>query len=328
MSSVISVRELTKMYGQHNKGAEPVLAVDHINFDVQAGEVFGFLGPNGAGKTTTIRICTGISKPTSGHVEIAGLDISQNPLRVKERIGVVSDVFNPYSELSAWDNLQFIARLHNVPKKKRTTRIAELLQLFGLYDRRHDRVATFSTGMRKHLSIAAALVHEPQILFLDEPTTGLDAQSARRIRQMVRELSQGGTTILLTTHYIEEADQLCQRIAIINKGRIVTVRTPDELKGMVHQGGIIEASVDGAAEPIALKLEACDPIREVHVSGNSLKLHADDPCQALAALFETTRACGRRLTSVNTVRPTLEDAFVEITGLQAEIMTNEKEAHK
>lgn len=328
MSSIIEAESLTKVYASRQRGAGPLLAVDHISFEVHAAEVFGFLGPNGAGKTTTIRMCTGITKPISGRACIAGFDVTVNPIKAKDRIGVVSDVAGLYGEMSTWDNLDFIGRLHDIPAGKRAARSKELLELFGLYDSRHSRISTFSTGMKKRLAIAAALVHEPEVLFLDEPTTGLDVQSARQIRAMMRELSSHGTTVFLTTHYIEEADQLCQRIAVINRGRIVTVGTPDELKSIAQGGHVIEASLDHGAEAAARTLEGRHRVREVAVAGERLRLYVEDPAETLPLLFDIVKERGLRVISINTARPSLEDAFIRLTGLQPEVMRGEKEPRR
>jgi ABC-2 type transport system ATP-binding protein len=328
MPNIIETESLTKIYPPRQRGARPVVAVDHASFKVQTGEVFGFLGPNGAGKTTTIRMCTGITRPSSGRVTIAGSDVIVDPIRAKERIGIVSDVAGLYNEMSAWDNLGFFARLHDIPPRKRVARAEQLLRLFGLYDRRHSPVATFSTGMRKHLAIAAALVHEPDVLFLDEPTTGLDVQSARQLRGMIRELSGHGTTVFLTTHYIEEADQLCHRIAIINGGRIITGGTPAELKGMVQGEHIVEVCLDREADSVARALGEQQAIREVTVTGERLRLRVENPSAIFPVLFDTVRRSDLKVLSINTARPSLEDAFVQLTGLQSEIMRNEKERRR
>ena len=209
---------------------------------MKSQELFGFLGPNGAGKTTTINMLTGITKPTSGKACIAKYDITKEPTKVKELIGVVPDVSGVYDELTAWDNVIFSTKLHGVSSEKRETRTKELLELFDLYDRRNERAGNFSRGMKKRLMIAATLVYEPKIVFLDEPTTGLDVQSSRQIRNLIKEMNKNGTTFFLTTHYIEEADQLCQRIAIINKGKIVAVGAPEKLKEITQTENIIEIS--------------------------------------------------------------------------------------
>jgi len=318
--SAIAVSELTKCYGE-------LLAVDQINFTVKKGEVFGFLGPNGAGKTTTINMLTGVTKPTSGSAFISGFDVKQEPTKAKELVGVVPEVSFLYDEMTAWDNLNFSAKLHSVPEKKRGSLAHELLRLFGLYERRNDRVGTFSGGMKKRLMIATALIHEPDILFLDEPTTGLDVQSARQIRELIKELNKKGTTVFLTTHYIEEADQLCQRIAIINRGKIITVDTPEELKNTVKKENIIEVSFDHVGD-VADDLKELSNVRDVVIVGDKFRLYVEDPSETLPSLVHFAEKNRLKLTSVSTVKPTLEDAFVKLTGLRPELMTLEKEHTK
>ena len=204
MVNSIEVSGLTKRYGNF-------LAVDHINFEVKQNEIFGFLGPNGAGKTTTMKMLTGLTRPTSGTLIVSGKDMVRESVEAKKTIGVVSENSNVYDEMSAWDNLIFAAQLYRVPKVEREKKAKELLELFGLYERRKDRTGVFSKGMKRRLTIAAALVQTPSLLFLDEPTSGLDVQSSRMIRKLIKDLNKTGVTIFLTTHYIEEADQLCQR---------------------------------------------------------------------------------------------------------------------
>lgn len=315
--SAIEVSNLTKYYGK-------LLAVDHINFTVNKGEIFGFLGPNGAGKTTTIRMLTGVTKPTSGTAMISGFDVVREPSKAKEQIGVVPDVSFLYDEMTAWSNLNFSAKLHGVPKENRETRARELLELFGLYDRRNDRVGTFSRGMQKRLMIAAALVHEPKILFLDEPTTGLDVQSARQIRGVIKELNGNGVTIFLTTHYIEEADQLCHRIAIICRGKITIIDAPENLKTMFQEEPVIEISFD-KVQGVGDKLERLSHIRNVITVGDKFRLYVKDPSESLPLIFDFARENHLKVTSVNTLKPTLEDCFIKLTGLGAEVMTIEKE---
>jgi len=316
MNDAIQARDLTKCYGD-------LLAVDRASFAVRKGEIFGLLGPNGAGKTTTIRMLTGLTKPTSGTALVDGLDLARDPLAAKERIGVVSDVASLYDELSAWDNLQFVARLHGMSKERRLGRAEELLRLFGLYDRRHHRAGTFSTGLKKRLLIAAALIHEPQILFLDEPTTGLDIQSSRLIRGLIGELTGRGVTMLLTTHYIEEADQLCQRIAILNRGQIIAIDTPERLKSLVQEEKVIQVSFDQPAGRVARQIQALDHTERAVISGERVTLHVRDPAQVLPLIIDLARECQLKVVSLNTTRPTLEDAFVALTGLRPEAMTTE-----
>jgi ABC-2 type transport system ATP-binding protein len=315
--SAIEVSSLTKRYGK-------LVAVDHVDFNVGKGEVFGFLGPNGAGKTTTINMLTGVTKPTAGTALISGFDIARATIEAKKLVGVVPEVFCLYDEMTAWDNLNFSAKLHNVSKRKRMALGQQRLQLFGLYERRNDRVSTFSGGMKKRLMIATALMHDPEILFLDEPTTGLDVQSARQIRALVKELNERGVTVFLTTHYIEEADQLCQRIAILDRGRIITVGTPEALKSIVQTENIVEVSFDHAGD-IASELAELSHVRNVIVAGDKFRLYVEDPKDTLPSLIHFAEKKRLQVVSVNMVRPTLEDAFVKLTGLRPELMALEKQ---
>ena len=208
MTYAIEARNLTKYF-------DKFLAVDHINFSVERGEIFGFLGPNGAGKTTTQRMLTTLLTPTGGDININGHALDHDAYPVKRQMGLVPEESNVYTELTAWDNMMFTGRLYRMGKAGRADRAKELLETFGLWEKRDVKAENFSKGMRRRLSIAMAIIHKPLLLFLDEPTPGLDAQSARAIQVLIRELSAEGTTIFLTTHQIEEANQLCDRIAII-----------------------------------------------------------------------------------------------------------------
>jgi ABC-2 type transport system ATP-binding protein len=210
-------------------------ALDGINFSVDAGEIFGFLGPNGAGKTTTIRILTGQLRPTSGKAEVMGLDVVTERQALKPMIGVVFEAQNLYQRLSARDNLNFIANLYGVPK----IRVDEALDQVGLQERANDSLKKYSNGMKQRLMIARALLHRPQVLFLDEPTLGLDPNVGREIRTFVHNLAKQGMTVFLTTHYMEEADQLCNRVAILDHGRIVALDTPLNLKTEYGAGQLV-----------------------------------------------------------------------------------------
>ena len=300
-----------------------MLAVDHINFNVKKGEIFGFLGPNGAGKTTTINMLTGVTKPTSGTAFISGFDVTREPIKAKELVGVVPEVPFLYDEMTAWDNINFSAKLHSVTNEKRTASAKEFLLLFGLNERRNNRVGTFSGGMKKRLIIATALMHEPETLFLDEPTTGLDVQSARQIRDLIKDLNEKGTTVFLTTHYIEEADHLCQRIAIINRGKIITVDTPEELKNTVKTENIIEVSFDHAGD-IVDELKELSRVRNVVIAGDKFRLYVEDPAETLPSIIHFAEKNRLKVTSVSTIKPTLEDAFVKLTGLHPELLAIEK----
>jgi ABC-2 type transport system ATP-binding protein len=246
---VIRVLDLTKFYGE-------LLAVDHVNFEVEKGEVFGFLGPNGAGKTTTIRMLTGFSKATDGKASIFGFDINSQIVQIKKHIGVVPEISNLYDELSAMDNLIFMAQLYGIPRIQHKKKAEELLKTFRLYERKDSPFRTFSRGMKRALTIAAALIHNPKVLFLDEPTVGLDVVAARSLRNLISNLHQQGITIFLTTHYLEEADLLCDRVAILVKGRVLAIDTPGILKAKTDKKSLEEAFMKiTSLEPEVLAIE-------------------------------------------------------------------------
>jgi len=249
MENVIEVNGLTKRFKE-------ITAVDGISFEVKKGEVFGFLGPNGAGKTTTIRMLVGFSQPTNGKASVLGFDINSQIVQIKKHIGVVPEISNLYDELSAIDNLIFMAQLYGVPSRKRREKSEELLKVFRLYERKDSLFCTFSRGMKRALTIAAALIHNPEVLFLDEPTVGLDVVAARSLRNLISNLRQQGVTIFLTTHYLEEADLLCDRVAILVKGRILAIDTPLSLKAKTDKKSLEEAFMKiTGLEPEVLVIE-------------------------------------------------------------------------
>jgi len=312
----IKTVSLTKRFGD-------LTAVDHISFEVRRGEIFGFLGPNGAGKTTTIRMLVGLTVPTEGTAIIDGYDIRSEILEVKRRVGVVPEASNLYDELSVEDNLLFIAGLYHVPRLKREERVRELLKSFNLWDRKDTKFGKLSKGLKRRLTIAASLVHYPRIIFLDEPTTGLDVMSARSLRLLLKDLRETGVTIFLTTHYIEEADQLCDRIAVIVKGRIVTIDTPENMKSMVQDIPVIEALFDSPINKSMIKDFGI--LEEAWIEGNRIRIFAGEVTEVLEALVNFATTYKLKIVGVNTVKPGLEEAFVKLTGLKPEIMRLEKE---
>jgi ABC-2 type transport system ATP-binding protein len=304
MNEAIHADGLSKTYPTR-RGGPPLRAVDGIEFSVHPGEVFGFLGPNGAGKTTTIRMLTGLTRPTAGKATIMGFDLAADVTHIKKRIGVVPEGSNLYDELTALDNLVFSMQLYGIPRAERRPRAEVLLERFRLGEKRDVPFARLSRGMKRALTVAAALAHRPPLVFLDEPTTGLDVMGARSLRQMIAGLRDEGVTIFLTTHYLEEAERLCDRIAIIVRGRIVAVDTIDALRSGVQQQTVVEvvlADSKGGSEK--KRFESNDVGAAV--------------CGALAT------AGDRRVVAVNTLRPSLEDVFVQLTGLSAEVMLAEK----
>ena len=310
MENAIEVDGLTKQY-------HDLTAVDHIGFNVMGGEFFGLLGPNGAGKTTTIRMLTGLTKPTSGTAKIAGHDCVKETLAIKERIGVVSEVSNLYNEMSAWDNLMFIGELYGVDRQTRTERARQLLEAFQLYERRRDHVAGYSKGMKRRVRIAAALIHSPEVLFLDEPTSGLDVQSSRIIRALLRQLNKDGMTIFLTTHYIEEADQFCGRVAIIKQGKIVAEGSPGKLKATLKGEDVVEVTFDGDSLGLETVLQADPTVKDVTKQADKYHIHTSNPSVVIETLVQFASSNGLHIVSMNTGRPSLEDVFIKYTGLDA-----------
>lgn len=309
---------MTKRFGD-------LAAVDGISFDVEEGEVFGLLGPNGSGKTTTIRMLVGLSRPTAGTAKVLGYDLSSGIAEAKRRIGVVPDSSNLYDELTARENLLFMARLYGVPKAAREERAEELLSAFGLSGRGDDRFGTFSRGMKRALTIAAALVHDPDLLFLDEPTVGLDVVAARSLRSLISDLHDRGLTIVLTTHYLEEADHLCDRIAILVQGRVVGIDTPQGLKRSADEEPVIEVSFGRSTFDLwPLLSERLPDSGVVFLGGSHVRISGGDPTRVLEEVFEFSRDHNLGLRTINSLTPSLEDAFVRITGLSPTVMAKEK----
>jgi ABC-2 type transport system ATP-binding protein len=319
-NNAIEVRDLTKYYGRPGKG---VLAVDHISFDVRQGEVFGFLGPNGAGKTTTQRMLTTLLEPTEGSIVIHGHDLAHDAYPVKRRTGLVPEESNVYAELTAWDNLMFTARLYRVSHAERAVRTRELLETFGLWETRGVKAEEFSKGMRRRLSIAMAIIHRPTLLFLDEPTPGLDAQSARAIRDLIRQLNAEGTTVFLTTHQIEEANQLCDRVAIIDHGQIAAIDTPERLKRAFQRVQSVEVALEPDGSVHGEALAALSGVSMQVKMGDKWRLYTDDPSALLPRLMEYAHSHGLSVVSLSTLGPSLEDVFLEITGQQVGVVRHE-----
>ena len=303
-----------------------VEAVAGISFHVAPGELFGFLGPNGAGKTTTINMLTGLARPDAGSIWIAGADCSQNPKAAQHWIGVVPDESKLYPELSGFQNLCFCGALYGLPKRERERRAWELLEAFDLMEAAHRKFAGYSKGMKRKLTLAAGILHKPAILFLDEPTTGIDVASARHVRRLVADLHQGGTTIFLTTHYIEEAERLCQRIAFIVSGRIVRTDTVADLLQPVQDRYVLHMVC--AQDPPAHVLEslsAMDPSLGLSLTnGARLRVEAGHPIR-VGPLVRLLEDHGIDVLEARLGRPSLEDVFVAVTGLAAEALKKEKE---
>ena len=303
----VEVRNLTKRYGQ-------LAAVDGISFEVGRDELFGFLGPNGAGKTTTVRILTGVIKPDDGDALIMRHRVGS--LQAKQVAGVVPEMANPYGDLSGWNNLMLMGELYGVPFKEARERATRLLQEMGLLSRKDEVVRTYSKGMRQRLVLGMALISAPEILFLDEPTSGLDVQSARLIKGMLRSLNAAGKTIFLTTHDMDEANELCDRVAIINRGKIAAIDAPEKLRASISSIHSVEASFDRVVD---LEFLAGIPgVKEVKKLGDKYRLYTAAPGQVVVSLVNSVYASNLSIVSLNIIAPSLEDAFVALTEREAE----------
>lgn len=318
---VITVESLKKSYNSFP-------ALDGISFSIRQGEVLGLLGPNGAGKTTTIKILSGISLPASGTVKILGHDVVNNPVMVKKNIGVVPETSNLYPELSCFENLLFAGRLYGISTKEVQSKSDDLLKLFGLEEKRNEPFGKLSSGMKRKLTVAASLIHDPTVLFLDEPTTGLDVMSARALTEVIQSLKDRGITILLTTHNIEEADRLCDRIDIIVKGKIVTIDIPDALKKSVSTGKAVDVKISSYSLSIEKEFLKIAKSVKYEKREDILRFFIDDLDAFVSGLFAFVKEHNLTIESLNTVSPSLEDAFVEITGLRWETMIQEKGSSK
>lgn len=323
MSSIIEVDRLTKTY------AGVVTAVNGVSFEVEEGEIFGFLGPNGAGKSTTIMMLTTLIRPTSGRAGVAGFDVVKEPDRVRLSLGYVSQELSVDDNLTGSDNLFLQAGFYHLPKKEAGARCEELLKLVDLHERADDPVETYSGGMRKRLDIAAGLIHRPRVLFLDEPTLGLDIQTRRQIWQYINYLREEvNMTIFLTTHYMDEADALCDRLAIIDRGVIKVIDTPTNLKSRVG-GDIVNARFSEAAQDkIAEALQAISGLPAVY----SVKPHGGECIivvkngeEAIPEIFQVTQPLDVKIDRVTLKRPTLDDVYLHFTGRELRNESGSKE---
>lgn len=314
----ISAEGLAKRFGE-------VQAVADVSFEVHQGELFGFLGPNGAGKTTTINILTGLARPDSGTIRIADIDCTADPKAAQHLVGVVPDESNLYPELSGFENLCFCAALYGMRKGHRETRACELLDTFGLAKAADRKFAGYSKGMKRKLTIAAGIIHNPPLLFLDEPTTGIDVASARQIRQLIAGLNRFGTTIFLTTHYIEEAERLCGRIAFIVDGRVVRSDTVANLIQQVKEKHVMQIVASKSESALNDKLTAMFPHLGFQVLSDGLiRVESTAPIH-VGPLVRFLEDQGTEVMEAHRMRPSLEEVFVRITGIEVDAMKKEKE---
>jgi ABC-2 type transport system ATP-binding protein len=304
---VIRVKDLVKRYGE-------LLALDSVCFEVVRGEIFGLLGPNGAGKTTTISILSSLTPPTSGSASVGGFDVVSDSLKARSRMGVVPQEIALYPSLSARDNLLFWGRMYGLPERTLTRRVDEILEIVELADRAKSRIDTFSGGMKRRINIAAGLLHRPEVLFLDEPTVGIDPSTRRSILDLVRELNSEGLTILYTTHYLEEAEYLCSRVGIMDEGRMVAAGTRDELTESIGATGVISVRADGLDGSVVDVLSALPEVVEIARDGTELRLNVMRGSSLLPVVVEKLTTSGASVHSIDVTVPNLESVFLHLTG--------------
>ncbi len=304
----IEIKSLTKSFGD-------VIAVNDISLSVKPGEIFGFLGPNGAGKSTTIMILTTLLKPTSGQALICGFDVMTNAKKVRENIGYVQQETTVDDYLTGRENLLLQAKLNHIPKNEINKRIDELLELIELSDKQDKAVGTYSGGMRKRLDIAGGLLHRPKVLFLDEPTVGLDIQTRRKIWEYIKKIhDEFEITIFLTTHYMEEADKLCDRIGIIDGGKIQVIDSPENMKkAMGHE--VISIILEGENHNSFLsELKKIEFVTKINEDGSKLTLFASNGTEVIPKIFQISSELKIKITSISLTQPTLDDVFISYTG--------------
>lgn len=315
MSSIIETHDLTKVFRGN------VRAVDGVSFGVRKGEIFGLLGPNGAGKSTLIRMLCTLTRPTSGKATVAGFDVVQDANEVRKHIGLVAEKMIMYNHLTAYENLRLYGKLHDVPNGILDKRIGELLDLVQMSRWRDTRVGDFSTGMRQKINVIRGLIHMPELLFLDEPTLGLDPKSSLEIRELTARLSrEQGITMILTTHYLDEADMLSQRVGIIDHGKIVALGTPAELKRRVSNSNaiVLQLNISNLSADLLLKIQSLSCVTQALAENSTeLKIYANGE-EAVDAVIDAVRSAGGRISYIKNLEPTLEDVFISITGREVE----------
>ncbi|MCI0540843.1 MAG: ABC transporter ATP-binding protein [Verrucomicrobiales bacterium] len=302
-NAAVVVRGLEKRFGSF-------VAVNRVSFDVSKGEIFGFLGPNGAGKSTTIRMLTGILAPTGGAGTVAGFDVRTEAERIKAHIGYMSQKFSLYEDLTVEENIDFYSGIYRVPLEKRGARKEWVIQMAGLAEHRHSRTAILSGGWKQRLALGCAILHEPPIIFLDEPTSGVDPISRRQFWDLIYELAGRGVTIFVTTHYMDEAEY-CDRIALIYRGELTAMGTPQELKTKFMQEDVLEVQCDRAHDAM-LEIEQVAGVKEVALFGKGLHVVADNAAAAASAIKGVLRDRGYHIQRIERIVPSLEDVFVSL----------------
>ncbi|HDN17526.1 MAG TPA: ABC transporter ATP-binding protein [Candidatus Bathyarchaeota archaeon] len=304
----IEAKNLTKRFGS-------LTAVDHLNFRVRRGEIFGILGPNGAGKTTTIRMLACLISPSEGSARVGEYDISKEPLKVRKIVGILTE--NPclYERLTAYENMDFFGEAYGISdRRERKMRIRELLEFFGLWERRNDKVATFSRGMKQKLAIARALIHHPPILFLDEPTSNLDPESSKEVRELIERLSRSeNSTVLLCTHRLEDAEKLCSRVMIINKGKRIAAGTPDELRSKIVSSPVLQIKLRRMDNKVVEAIKELPQVKKVEVDNTTSQLFITlDDESTVPQVVKSAVYAGGLIMVVNLLFPSLEEVYLKL----------------
>jgi len=303
---IVEIRDLSKTFNGRK-------AVDRLNLTIEEGELFGLLGPNGAGKSTTMAMLSTVLQPTDGTAIVSGHDIRKRPKEVREIIGVVTQDVGLYDDLTAAENLAYFGKLHGVEGGKLRKRVNKILDIVQLKDRTKSRVKTFSGGMKHRLNLAVGLIHKPEILFLDEPTAGLDPAARLSVWELIKGFQAEGTTILLTTHYMEEADYLCDRVAIMDQGKIVALGTPAELKRSIGKLEVIEVKAR-APKKLVAKLRKIRKVEKAEITSEGLRVLTPAADAVLSQVVKSLADEGVHMDSLNIIQPTLEDVFIKLTG--------------
>jgi ABC-2 type transport system ATP-binding protein len=309
MTNIVEVNHLVKQYSGSDQPA-----VRDVSFAIQRGEIFGFLGPNGAGKTTTISMLSCLLKPSGGSATIAGFDLTRQQNEIKRRIGLVPQDLALYPTLSAKDNLLFYGRIYGLKGAQLKQRVDDALKMVDLYERRNEAIEKYSGGMKRRVNIAAGLLHQPEILFLDEPTVGVDPQSRNFIFDNVEALNRNGMTVLYTTHYMEEAERLCHRVAIIDQGKIVALDTPRALQDTLGGGLIVVGLPDGVPDTLEQEMRVLPGVRGADRFDHQIKVKAANTQQALPDVINTFNRLDINIRSLEILEPNLESVFLELTG--------------
>ncbi len=299
----VVAKDIVKVFGRFT-------AVDRVSFEVAKGEIFGFLGPNGAGKSTTIRILCGILEPTSGSASVAGFDVAREPERVKQNIGYMSQKFSLYQDLTVEENIDFYSGIYRIPRGRKAERKEWVLEMAGLKDRRGSLTGTLSTGWRQRLSLGCAVLHEPPILFLDEPTSGVDPITRRQFWNLIYTLSEQGVTVFVTTHYMDEAEY-CDRLGLIYRGELIACRAPAALKSDLMREDIVEVVCDRPQDAM-VALETLAGVKESALFGSALHVVTQDAASLIPRLASELESKGFRPTRIEKIAPSLEDVFVSL----------------